>query len=479
METEHRANSSHRLSAVRRDLGNVNDKIDIVNTKLEIINLKLQSKNPEAIAESMDSQTHRLKELEERNNIHSRRLKLLQKEIDHVHTENDILLGYVTNRESPRGFQQWKEPDNMNDRMADEMKVNNEVPQGKYDKDDRIGNPVPGSPNRGQPITLDLRQKEETNRGIASPRKTNNGPNDYRKPETGENPWEQHENRKEKPEDFDYDEFQRQRRAQIYSVYDQTAINPHHWEQKPKHRKYPWYDHETHPYPGGFLIMRFDDSGCDVCTIALKTQQSICRHAGGYLLGIARKDRIFVYESAPSKQKNWTIARKQPYKDCLLTEDALAVFWFTKKDAAAAFFENGHRNRFREPCFPTPNGYEAFYVPLLVPPTKPLNTFFCVELLDAKKYSQEDLTQFEGEVRNDMLRVYPDCLPMVVSSLAGREVFKPGTLISPYSKFYISRFEAQRQVDQIWNLGMIQALRHKWRLTGPMNVFSFSIDIAV
>lgn len=83
-----------------------------------------------------------------------------------------------------------------------------------------------------------------------------------------------------------------------------------------------------------------------------------------------------------------------------------------------------------------------------------------MELLDARKYSPEDLTQFEGEVRNDMLRVYPHCLPMVVSSLTGRLVFKPGMLISPYSKFYISRFESQREVDQIWNLGNGYDLGH-------------------
>jgi hypothetical protein len=63
------------------------------------------------------------------------------------------------------------------------------------------------------------------------------------------------------------------------------------------------------------------------------------------------------------------VSRNQPYKDVVMTENALAVFWFTKKEAAEGFFENCHHNRFREPCFPTPNGFEAFYVPLLQPPT--------------------------------------------------------------------------------------------------------------
>lgn len=38
--------------------------------------------------------------------------------------------------------------------------------------------------------------------------------------------------------------------------------------------------------------MRFDDSGYDAVNVAIKGQQSICRNAGGYLMGIARKQRV-------------------------------------------------------------------------------------------------------------------------------------------------------------------------------------------
>ena len=85
--------------------------------------------------------------------------------------------------------------------------------------------------------------------------------------------------------------------------------------------------------------------------------------------------------------------------------------------------------------------------------TGQLNAFFVFELLDAKMYKGEDLTQFEGEVRADMLRYFPDCHPMLVSSQTGRDVFKPGNLISQYSKLYISRFESQRDIDRIWRSG--------------------------
>lgn len=80
--------------------------------------------------------------------------------------------------------------------------------------------------------------------------------------------------------------------------------------------------------------------------------------------------QIYIFEHAQSnKQQNWFVSRNQPYDDVLMTENAVAAFWFTKKEAAENFFENCHHNRFREPCFPTPRGYEAFYVPLQSTPT--------------------------------------------------------------------------------------------------------------
>ncbi|KAL4235437.1 hypothetical protein ACF0H5_007073 [Mactra antiquata] len=198
-------------------------------------------------------------------------------------------------------------------------------------------------------------------------------------------------------------------------------------------RKVPrdqYYGQVTHPYPGGFLFLRFDDGGFNIADNALKKQQSICRHTGGYLMGMARKDRIFIYESAPSKQMNWNFSKVQQFRDVSTTENAMAVFWFTSRDAAESFFGNTHKNPFREPCFPTANGYEAFYVPLCNPPTKTLNTFLFIEFLNAHKYDAE-------------------------------------------------MFESQRDTDQIWKLGMIQALRQKYCLTGEMNVYSLSIDVAM
>lgn len=50
-------------------------------------------------------------------------------------------------------------------------------------------------------------------------------------------------------------------------------------------------------------------------------------------------------------------------------DDAIAVFWFTSGDAFQHYFECSHNNRFKEPGFPDQNGYESFYLPLMVAPT--------------------------------------------------------------------------------------------------------------
>ena len=53
-----------------------------------------------------------------------------------------------------------------------------------------------------------------------------------------------------------------------------------------------FYLFQSHPYPGGFLFIRFDDSGYSIMNNALKIQDSVCRHTGGYLMGIARSDKV-------------------------------------------------------------------------------------------------------------------------------------------------------------------------------------------
>lgn len=248
METHRLRDSSHRLSAVRRDLENVNDKIDIIDTKLEIINLTRRTNNPKAVDKTMDSRTQKLLELEERNNIHSSKLRRLQTEIDDVQKENDVLMEYIKNKDSPRGTQpQNKSAVNYN-RTGDEMMFLRSPAshdEGNYGEEGRYGEFISHSRDRSRHVTPKLTENEDFKREISSPRKSDHGHSEHEKQDENEDPWAKHQAPKDRPDDFDFEEFQRQRRAQIYSYYDQTAINPQRWEKKPKHKKYPWYDHEV------------------------------------------------------------------------------------------------------------------------------------------------------------------------------------------------------------------------------------------
>ena len=86
----------------------------------------------------------------------------------------------------------------------------------------------------------------------------------------------------------------------------------------------------------------------------------------------------------------------------------------------------------------------------------PYNTFLFIEILlppRRQETSNENLTQFEAEMRENLSRLIPGCLPMVVSAQTGRVIFKPGLFLSPYSKLFISRFESQRDVDEVMRSG--------------------------
>ena len=86
---------------------------------------------------------------------------------------------------------------------------------------------------------------------------------------------------------------------------------------------------------------------------------------------------------------NWFQSRWQPYKELMMTENAVAVFWFIRREAASEFMDSSHNNRFREPCFPTPSGYEAFYVPLLITPPISRNILSVVDkILDQSKLKE-------------------------------------------------------------------------------------------
>lgn len=475
------------LSSVRRDIGQVNEKIESISEKLDVLRTGL---NPipvrvQDIESDMAAREHQLDDLEYRNKVHSARLKLLQKELEYVKLENDMMLGRAADDQGGRyhGGDAYGGPshDDGQGGYGVPMRMDREgYGQGgqmehmRLDSQDRRPMAANGArtprnndnhlyQQQEQQQQQQQLQHQQSNRAEAQPNGNMN---------TTNNNVEKQDEGKSK---FDLEREKRENRRKIYSSFDSTAINPQRWDKTPEVKMR--YDHTTHPYPGGLVFIRYHDSGFPVVRDSITRMLSICRHSGGYLMGSARKESILVFETVPSKQQNWRVARQQPYKDKLTTENAITVFWFSKQKAAEEFFDNTHKNPFREPCYPTADGYEAFYVPLqTAPPMKSLNSFLFLEFLDSRQYRAEDLTQFEAEARQDMQRLVPGCQSMVVSSREGRVVFKPGSFISPYSKLYISRFESLNDAEMIWNSGLIQGIRQRWNLHGAINVFAFTIQ---
>ncbi|WAR13623.1 hypothetical protein MAR_027803, partial [Mya arenaria] len=348
MDTPNQSGRQHRVSAVRRDLIEANEQLDSVNRRVDLMQQGL-SPVPDKIdyvEHEMDAKAQKLAEIEERNKIHSAKLKLLQNEIKYEKMRGDMLMDHYKLRGDNTGVYDQSPRD---DYFLDSYRDGQNTDRGNYLT--QTG-PPPPSPRKSQTNTPYLPENTDQQRngnrsGQVSPRKTQYDERPLEAdPRHRQNP-DVHQTDQRKP-NFDYEDMMRERQKHVYGYHDSTAINPHLWENKPKHRKYPWYDHETYTQPGGFLFIRFDDSGYDIMNNALK---------------------IFVYEmSQPNKQQNWNLSRRQTHPDAKMTENAVATFWFNRKEGAEGFFENGHRNQLREPCFPTPNGYEAFYVPLLSPP---------------------------------------------------------------------------------------------------------------
>lgn len=228
---------------------------------------------------------------------------------------------------------------------------------------------------------------------------------------------------------------------------------------------------------GGFYILRYDDSGYEEVSVALKTMQTIIKSYEGYVMGMASKNSIFVIEG----DSDWHFSKFDKKNPRIgfrhrMAENGLAVLWFPSCDKAKGFFNNKFRNPFKETGFPTSHGFEAFYVPLITSPVfKTLDTYLLLELTNAHKYKAEDVLAFEAEVREKIYDICPNSYPMVVSSLHGKETLKPGPFLKQNSKIFISRFNSQSDVAAVWNSGKIQETKAKCNLPGPMFAVSFSL----
>lgn len=257
---------SQTLSAVRRDLITVNEKIDSIDEKVNILNRGL-SPVPDRVMnveDTMASRAQKMMELEERNKLHSAKLKLLQNEVKCEKIRSDMLMDYLRAKGEMEGNPGYKNT-NYNERNT----------HGGYQAGDGVAQTngtdayastnvgAPSSPPRNQPASphphnasggYDVTQTHgQQVQKPSSPRKDpyeqrildDEVPNrQYPIPEGQQ---------KARGKVFNFEEMQRQRRKEIYSVYDSTAINPQFYEETPKHKKYPWFDHEVLHYYSNYF----------------------------------------------------------------------------------------------------------------------------------------------------------------------------------------------------------------------------------
>lgn len=225
--------------------------------------------------------------------------------------------------------------------------------------------------------------------------------------------------------------------------------------------------------------MRYDDSGHEEVNVALRNMQTIIKSYDGYVMGLARKHCIFVLEG----DCGWKFSKKEEIHPRIgfrhrLANNGIGVLWFSGPDKAHGFFCNSFRNPFKEQGFPTPGGFECFFVPMNTQPVfRTHDTYLLIEFTNANKCPPEDMLGFEAEAREEIQKIVPSCYPMVVSCLQHREnSFKPGSFLKPNSKLFISRFSSQTDVATVWNSGILQELRKKYNLNAlRMNVESFSL----
>ncbi|XP_053401254.1 uncharacterized protein LOC123549503 isoform X2 [Mercenaria mercenaria] len=232
---------------------------------------------------------------------------------------------------------------------------------------------------------------------------------------------------------------------------------------------------------GGLYIIRFqdNDTAYEDVVVALRQLQPIIKSNFGYILGIARKHHVYPIEGDPG----WLFSKAQQHRHpgiripCKNVEEAVAVFWFPNKDKAKAVFDNSFHNRFKDPCFPTPHSFEAYYIPLLTPPIlSNLNTYLVIEVLNARRYYTEDLQDFQTKAGEAISQFTKTNLRFIASALEGRADFKPKTLFDGKSKVFISRFDSMVQLSELWETKTIQNILGGSGITGPRNVWAFSLQ---
>ncbi|XP_052817042.1 uncharacterized protein LOC128243353 isoform X1 [Mya arenaria] len=430
---------SGACTALERGLHNIQSKVDAVDKKAEDLDDSYKTVPVKfgEVQSKMAYKSSQVEELDRRNKVHSAKIHELERALKNVKMENETIRGragpggsmgpiaedgYQNGYGSPRGYQ--PDPYQDRDQPPQPAKIQDREPMHKPDyKNDQYGHAHHGG----------------------------GGP--------GEEP---------------YWGFNRYYDPQFLTAYRREHV-PYQTKQDERE--------QAEPSPGGLYIIRFHDTGFSEVNLSLKEQQTIIRSNGGYVLGISRKHNVIALEG----DAGWRYSRDQnprPQVRCRhqLVDDAIAVIWFPSEKKAFDFFSNSFRNRFRQEGFPSPHGWEGHFIPLLNPPfLRNLDTYMVIEILNAGRANpekQRSIQQFEAETRQAILRYMPNSIPFIASAtkaLTRGEYFKPGTLCRDKSKIFISRFDSMAEMSELWSSGLIQDALHKGNITGPVNVFAFSL----
>lgn len=244
MDTAQANTNTHSLSAVRRELISVNERIDSINQKVNLIREGL-TPVPERmmnVEDNLMTKAQKMAELEERNKLHSAKLKLLQKEVNYEKLRGELLMDYLkTKNESPRDLG-YSGNVGYNTGYGDSGYPGNEPATIRNDADRGLQEP-PGSPRRSQPASprpLAAKDRSVGQKNATDPYQERSLEDDLRGRQ-----YPISEAKGKQKNGFDSEEMQKQRRREIYSVFDSTAINPQFYEEAPKHKHYPWFDHEV------------------------------------------------------------------------------------------------------------------------------------------------------------------------------------------------------------------------------------------
>lgn len=437
IKTEEKSNNVNKVKDSYTALGNTvkdsKDKTDTVDKRIEATD---QALRPE-VDSDMAYDGYRMNELEQRNMKHSAKIHELERELRNVKMENSKIKGQLIGPDAHNGL---NEKGGYLDRIPEryETKANSYQDPGYSDAYKTRQEPEP-QPAPGR------RQYENEQHRVA-----------HRHGGADEEPY------------WGFNKF-----------YNQQFITSYRRQNVPYYTKLEELE-KTHAQPGGIYLIRFHDSGFDEVRLAFREQQTLIKTYEGKVLGIARKHNVYAIEG----DADWHYSRNQQHRQQVRinyksVDDAIATLWFPSRERAEEFCGNHFRNRFQQHNFPTPHSFEAHYIALLAKPfLRDLDTYLVIEVLNAKRYSPDQIQRFDSETREAILQFIPNSIPFVASTIEGHRTLKPGSTAlfrDRNSKVFVSLFSSMSEISDLWARGIIQNKLAEWNITGPINVWAFAL----